>query len=202
MVRPWFETRLKYLLLASPHFVVVRSSRSRGGTLRRWLVAILLVSKLSPSAPALAAAPKLAVFDLELIDTSVEGDAPSPKAVQDRLMRAGDQLRKELAQSGKFEIVDIAPVKAAAHDSNLQACGGCDLKFAQTLGADLVLTGVVRKISDLIINISLFVRDVPSGRLVTAMNADMRGDTDESWSRTTSYLVRNRLLAPNYGAPQ
>lgn len=168
--------------------------------MRGWLAAILLVSVLS--APAFAAPPKLAVFDLELIDTSVDGDAPPPKAVQDRAMRAGDQLRRELAQSGKFEIVDIAPVGAAAHDSNLQSCGGCDVKFARELGADLVLTGVVRKISNLILNISLFVRDVPSGRLVTAMNADMRGDTDESWSRTTNYLVRNRLLAPNYGAPQ
>jgi hypothetical protein len=29
----------------------------------------------------------------------------------------------------------------------------------------------------------------------------MRGNTDESWSRTTRYLIRERLLAPNYGAP-
>jgi len=165
-----------------------------------WFVAILLVSTLS--APAFAEAPKLAVFDLELIDTSVEGDAPSPMAVQERLMRAGGELRRELAQSGKYEIVDIAPVHVAAHDSNLQACGGCDVKFAQQLGADLALTGIVRKISNLILNISLFVRDVPSGRLVAAMNADLRGDTDESWSRAINYLVRNRLLAPNYGVPQ
>jgi hypothetical protein len=34
------------------------------------------------------------------------------------------------------------------------------------------------------------------------MSADMRGNTDESWSRAASYLLRNRLLAPNYGAPQ
>jgi hypothetical protein len=168
--------------------------------MRGWLVAILLVSTLS--APAVGAAPKLAVFDLELIDTSVEGDAPSPMAVQERLMRAGNQLRMELAQSGKYEIVDIAPVHVGAHDSNLQACGGCDVKFAQQLGADLALTGIVHKISNLILNISLFVRDVPSGRLVAAMNADLRGDTDESWSRAINYLVRNRLLAPSYGVPQ
>jgi len=165
-----------------------------------WFVAILLISTLS--APAFAEASKLAVFDLELIDTSVEGDVPSPVAVQERLMRASGQLRRELAQSGKYEIVDIAPVHVAAHGSNLQACGGCDVKFAQQLGADLALTGIVRKISNLILNISLFVRDVPSGRLVAAMNADLRGDTDESWSRAIGYLVRNRLLAPNYGAPQ
>jgi hypothetical protein len=34
------------------------------------------------------------------------------------------------------------------------------------------------------------------------MNADLRGDTDESWSRAINYLVRNRLLAPSYGVPQ
>jgi hypothetical protein len=32
------------------------------------------------------------------------------------------------------------------------------------------------------------------------MNADMRGNTDESWRRTLDWLVRNRLLAPDNGA--
>jgi len=116
-------------------------------------------------------------------------------------MRAGDQLRKGLAESGKFHLVDISPVNAAAHGSNLQACGGCDVQFAQTLGADLAITGVVQKVSNLILNINIYVRDVHSGGVVALMSADMRGNTDESWSRAMSYLVRNRLLAPNYGAP-
>jgi DNA polymerase II small subunit/DNA polymerase delta subunit B len=34
------------------------------------------------------------------------------------------------------------------------------------------------------------------------MSVDLRGNTDESWSRAMNYLLRNRLLAPNYGAPQ
>jgi hypothetical protein len=29
----------------------------------------------------------------------------------------------------------------------------------------------------------------------------MRGNTDESWSRATRYLIRERLLTPNFGAP-
>jgi DNA polymerase II small subunit/DNA polymerase delta subunit B len=49
---------------------------------------------------------------------------------------------------------------------------------------------------------NIYLRDVQTGRLVTSMSADMRGNTDESWSRAMSYLLRNRLLAPNYGAPQ
>jgi hypothetical protein len=34
------------------------------------------------------------------------------------------------------------------------------------------------------------------------MSVDLRGNTDETWSRAASYLLRNRLLAPGYGAPQ
>jgi hypothetical protein len=154
------------------------------------------------SAPVHADPPKVAVFDFELVDTSLQGEVNGPRTdEQDRLMRAGDQLRKGLAESGKFHLVDISPVNAAAHGSNLQACGGCDVQFAQTLGADLAITGVVQKVSNLILNINIYVRDVHSGGVVALMSADMRGNTDESWSRAMSYLVRNRLLAPNYGAP-
>jgi Protein of unknown function (DUF2380) len=154
------------------------------------------------SAPVHADPPRVAVFDFELVDTSLQGEVSGPRTdEQDRLMRVGDQLRKELTDSGKFHLLDISPVNAAAHGSNLQACGGCDVQYAQRLGADLVITGVVQKVSNLILNINIYLRDVHTGRLVALASADMRGNTDESWSRTMSYLVRNRLLAPNYGAP-
>jgi hypothetical protein len=153
-------------------------------------------------APVHADPPKLAVFDFELIDTSLQGEMNGPRAdEQDRLMRAGDQLRKGLSDSGKFRIVDIAPVNAAAHGSNLQACGGCDVRFSQQLGADLFITAVVQKVSNLILNINVYLRDAHSGQLVAVASTDMRGNTDESWSRAVNFLLRERLLAPNYGAP-
>ena len=93
-------------------------------------------------------------------------------------------------------------MKTAAAGSNLQACGGCDVEFAQRIGAELAVTGVMKKISTLILSLTIFVRDAQTGRLITAATADFRGNTDESWTRATSYLVRNRLLAPNYGKPQ
>jgi hypothetical protein len=152
---------------------------------------------------ARAASSQVAVFDFELIDTSLQGEVDGPRSdEQGRLMRAGDQVRKALADSGRFSVLDIAPVNAAAHGSNLQACGGCEVALARQLGADLVITGTVQKVSNLILNINFYLRDVHTGQLVTAMSADMRGNTDESWMRAADYLLRNRLLAPNYGAPQ
>jgi hypothetical protein len=143
------------------------------------------------------------VFDFELLDTSLQGEVDGARDDEKaRLMQVGDQLRKGLAASGKFIIVDIAPVNAAAHEKHLQACGGCDVQFAQDLGADLSITGEVQKVSNLILNMNVYLRNAHTGRLVTSMSADFRSNTDESWARAMSFLLRNRLLAPDYGRPQ
>lgn len=161
-----------------------------------------LAIALFSSSPVAAEPLRAAIFDFELLDTSLQGEIKGPQAdEQRRLKDVTDQLRKGLAEAGKFVIVDISPVNAAAHASNLQSCGGCDVDYARQLGADLAITGVVQKVSALILNMNIYLRDTQTGQLIAGMSADFRGNTDESWSRTMSYLLRNRLLAPNYGAP-
>jgi hypothetical protein len=166
--------------------------------MRSLCLAVVLI--VLGSAPAAAEPPKAAVFDFELLDTSLQGEIRGPQAdEQRRLKDITEQLRKGLTDAGKFVVVDISPVNAAAHASNLQACGGCDVQYAQELGADVAVTGVVQKVSALILNMNIYLRDTRTGALIAAMSADFRSNTDESWSRTMSYLLRNRLLAPNYG---
>jgi hypothetical protein len=145
----------------------------------------------------------VAVFDFEMIDSSLEGEMKGLRAdEQARLVRLGDQLRQRVAQSDQFKLVDTAAVVIEARASNLHACIGCDIRLAKQIGAELAITGTVQKVSNLILNINIYVRDVSSGDTVAAMSADMRGNTDESWSRTLDWLIRNRLLAPGYGVPQ
>ena len=149
-------------------------------------------------APALAQ--RVAVFDFELIDTSLEGEINGPRAdEQARLARLGDRLRQRLRESGRFSLVDIAPIASEARASNLQACGGCDTRLAKRLGAELAISGTVQKVSNLILNMNIYIRDPSTGATVAAMSADMRGNTDKSWSRTLDWLIGNRLLAPGYG---
>jgi len=113
-----------------------------------------------------------------------------------------ERLRTKLAESGRFSVVDIAPVAKEARASNLQACGGCDVTLAQQVGAELSVTGMVFKISNLILNMTIFVRDAKTGRSVAVAQASLRGDTDESWRRTLDWLVRYRLLDADLGVPQ
>ena len=92
--------------------------------------------------------------------------------------------------------VDLAPIYGVL------AWGWGAAPLVLIYWSENVITGVMKKISTLILNLTIFVRDVHNGQLITAMNADFRGNTDESWTRATGYLIRNRLLAPNYGKPQ
>jgi hypothetical protein len=76
------------------------------------------------------------------------------------------------------------------------------MRLAQRIGAELAITGTVQKVSNLILNMNIYVRDTSSRATIAAMSADMRGNTDESWSRALHWLVHNRLLAPAYGLPR
>jgi hypothetical protein len=161
------------------------------------MIARILLPFCLLSASAAAAEPmRVAVFDFELIDTSLEGEmkgiSPEEKA---RLAKLAPVLREKLAASDRYVVVDTAPVSDRAHAQNLQACGGCDATLAHEAGADIALTGTVQKVSNLILNINVYLRDAKDDRLLQAMSADIRGNTDESWSRGLDWLIRNRLLA-------
>jgi hypothetical protein len=162
-------------------------------------VAVSWVFLLAVQAPAHAQT--VAVFDFELIDTSLEGEIRGARPdEQARLDQVSSRLREKLKDSGRFSLVDIAPVAAEARASNLQGCGGCDTRLAGRVGAELSITGTVQKVSNLILNMNIYVREASSGATLAAMSADMRGNTDESRFRTLDWLIRNRLLAPDYGA--
>src|SRR5262245_4217188 len=95
--------------------------------------AATLIALLVSSFPTVVGAQEraAAVFDFELIDTSRDDQFMPPSAEhQARLGLVSDQLRRRLAESHRFAIADIAPVIREARASNLQACGGCDVRFA------------------------------------------------------------------------
>lgn len=169
----------------------------------RPLVAVMilwLVPAMGFSGPARAETPKLrtAVFDFELIDTSLEGSVKGINHDEtQRLAMISTELRAKLSESGRYEIVDLSPARKQIEDAGyLHSCNGCDTKIAAGADAQLAVTGVVQKVSNLILNINVYIRDVESGRVIRSASADIRGNTDRSWSHGISWLARNRLLKP------
>lgn len=153
------------------------------------LIAILFLF----AAPLAAQEPARAAFlGIHFLDTSL-GERTAVDV--DRVRMVERMLIEQLVDAGRFTFVDVSPValEVAAYD-NIAHCNGCDSDLARTLGAEVAITGEIQKTSNLILSMSIFVRDAESGALVGGGSADMRGNNDESWSRAVGYIVRNRLL--------
>lgn len=145
------------------------------------------------AAPAAAEPAAAAFFGFKVIDTSLGADHDAESA---RALTLERQLVEALEASGRFRFVDIAPVAAeAARYENLSHCNGCDSMFARRLGADFAISGEVQKTSNLILHISVYVRDAQTGALVNGGSADIRGNTDESWRRGLDFVLNRRILA-------
>jgi hypothetical protein len=165
-----------------------------------WFVVLmtgLAAIVLDGSAGAAAEPKTAAVFDFELIDTSLEGEMRGRQPAETaRLGLISDHLRRLLADSGKYAVIDTAPaaldIEAAGF---LHACNGCESDIARQLGAELAVRGTVQKVSNLILNVNIYVIDAKTGGHVDGMSVDVRGNTDESWLRGVSYIVKNRLAA-------
>jgi hypothetical protein len=168
----------------------------------RWcripLAGVLLAVGLAAAGQAVAAdPPRLALFPTELFDTSLQGEVQGiDPADAARLALVDRELRAGLESSGRYRIVDTAPAAAAiARAGYWRSCNGCEAAIAAGLGADLALVGWVQKVSNLILNINVTIRDVATRELVFAGGVDIRGNTDESWRHGIRYLLKNRLLS-------
>jgi Protein of unknown function (DUF2380) len=61
--------------------------------------------------------------------------------------------------------------------------------------------GWVQKVSNLILNMNLVLRKVPNGEDIIGASVDMRGNTDEAWSRAATYVLENKVF-PDYAELQ
>jgi hypothetical protein len=160
----------------------------------RTLIAALLLAAW----PASADVPRpgsMAYFGLHFIDSSTEGAING--------VRADETLRVEMAtalvagdmESRGFVLLSTDPVAdQLARVSNTARCNGCDVAMARELGADYALAGEVQKVSNLILNLNLVLRDATTGEILRAGSVDIRGNTDESWQRGLRYLLKNIIF--------
>lgn len=142
--------------------------------------------------PVRAEPAKAAVFDFQFARGAPTAPTEADRA---RLRRTGETLRRLLTESGLYTIVSTDPVREdVTNSSDLRACNGCAEDFAKKLGAETAITGEVQKVSNLILNINVYVKPLKDGAPERAYSVDLRGNTDESFDRGIRYLVKNRML--------
>src|SRR5215218_6445928 len=174
---------------------------ARHGKVRRAMIPtrfglVLLLAASCCGTSGAAEPPKAAVFDLELVDMSQEGERGERADQTARIALASAELRRLLADSGQLQVVDLTSRAARIQDrSPLSKCNGCVEDLAREAGADLAVSGIVQKTSNLILSFVVEVREVNSGRRVRAGEVDMRGNTEETRLRGVRWIVKNRLSA-------
>jgi hypothetical protein len=174
---------------------------SRAALAARGLAAFLIFGTLAVDVCSAATdAPPEPAKSVALLNVQFLNDhedlEPTTAAERTRIGLVGSVFKAKLEASGRYTFVSI-PAEAAgkiAAGPEVGACGGCEFGYGKQLGADTVAWIVVQKVSDLILNINVYMADVATGKLAFAHSVDIRGDTDESWTRGITYLLKNYLL--------
>jgi len=124
-----------------------------------------------------AGGPKaLVLADFELIDEMEEFTSEAQRRDDGRrIVLASAELRKELDRRGLYRVA--SPTKSEA---------------------ERVARCWVQKVSNLILNLNIEVRDAATDQPLYTTSVDIRGNTDESWLRGVRRLVDNIEARKHY----
>ena len=168
----------------------------------------MIVKRIVASALALAlfpsvvlAAQKAVIFPFDLIDQSQQfeiGLMPKGLDPEDkrRLQVITDELVKRIKESGRYDVVDSAPIAKDIEDkAPMYKCNGCEDDLAKKVGAEIAFIGTVRKASDVLFTVSVYIRDVGQEKVIHQGSSEIYGNTDKMWLRAVNYVVDRRLFA-------
>jgi hypothetical protein len=164
---------------------------------RTTLAALLTLSAFLTMAPVVAVADPLRVAFLGVrLQNDNEKLEPTTDAERKRMEMVGAQFQSALAASGGYQFVPV-PDDLKAEIARGQAvghCGGCEADYGKKLGANRVAWIMVQKVSNLILNMNVYIAGVGEDKYSFVKSVDIRGNTDESWSRSLKYLLDNYLF--------
>jgi uncharacterized protein DUF2380 len=162
------------------------------------IAAVVMALLLLPASAS--AAQKAVIYPFDLIDQQQQfeigimpmGIDPEEKR---RLGIITEELTKLIKEGGRYEVVDSTPIVAEIEEkSPMHKCNGCEDDLAKKVGADVAFIGTVRKASDVLFTVSIYIRDVNKEQVVKQGSSEIYGNTDAMWLRAVRYIVDRRLF--------
>jgi len=173
--------------------------RCRGNALTVYRILTVALALMLTPAAALAG-PRAIVFPFDLVDESQQYEmGVMPKGVSDeekgRLALITEELAKLIKEGGRYEVVDSAPIAKEIDDAApIYKCNGCEDGLAKKAGAEVAFIGTVRKASDVLFTVSVYIRDVGQEKVTRQASGEIYGNTDAMWLRAVHYIVQKRLF--------
>jgi len=172
--------------------------------IQQWIACALALCFAAAAGSALAAPtlqlPKSGKVVVLGVGFENDNSMYEPTSAQEtaRLRHIEQQFKDRLQASGLYTIVPVPAETRAKIDAGqpMGSCGGCEADYAAALGGDIAAWINIQKVSNLILNLNVYMEDVKARKMVFVHSVDIRGNTDESWSRSLDYLLKNYLLPP------
>jgi len=159
-------------------------------------IAVLMAVTLAFHAQARSSAPRSIAFLGVVFQNDNEGLEPTSDEERARVTALEKQFVTSLQRSGKYAVLPVAPELRAkiAAGQTLGACSGCEITYGKEAKAQDVAWIEVQKVSNLILNMNVYIGNVETGVYDFKHSVDIRGNTDESWRRSLKYLLDNYLF--------
>lgn len=160
------------------------------------VVAVLMAVTLAFDAQARSSAPRSIVFLGVVFQNDNEGLEPTTDEERARISALEKQFVTSLQRSGRYAVLPVAPELSAkiAAGQTLGACSGCEIAYGKEAKVQDVAWIEVQKVSNLILNMNVYIGNVETGTYDFKHSVDIRGNTDESWQRSLKYLLDNYLF--------
>ncbi|MBU1213007.1 MAG: DUF3280 domain-containing protein [Alphaproteobacteria bacterium] len=131
----------------------------------------------------------VAFVGFRIINDSME---PLSEAEKNRARLLDDLFKQKLEASGHFNFVDIPEAirDEIASGPFIGECNGCEVDYGRKLGADLIAWGTVQKVSNLILNLNVYMGSVETGQMTYIKSVDIRGNTDTSWTKGLEWMLK------------
>ena len=141
---------------------------------------------------------RIAVLSAELQNDRAEW-GPATDSERQRLVKIEETFKSMLEASGKYKFASVSPTiqERINKDQKMGRCAGCEIQYGKEIGVSQVAWIEVRKVSELILNIAVYIASVDAGQLTFVKSVSLRGNTDESWQRSMTFLVKNYILDPD-----
>ena len=143
--------------------------------------------------PVAASAQKTVAFLGVRLQNDNEVLDPTSDAEKARQVKLANLFKQKLEATGRFKFVPTPPEVMAkiVAGQNIGECSGCEVDFGKQLGGERIAWVTVQKISNLILNMNVYMADTATNKMTYVHSVDIRGNTDESWLRSMNYLMDN-----------
>lgn len=153
------------------------------------LLGFIAIACLPTAVSAEGSRQKVAFVGFRIINDSME---PVSEAEKNRARLLDALFKEKLEATGRFEFVQIPEKVQSQIDSGpfIGQCNGCEIDYGRKLGADLIAWGTVQKVSNLILNLNVYMGSVKTGQMTYIKSVDIRGNTDTSWTKGLGWMLK------------